>query len=395
MRETVPFLSRRRWSGAAARRRPPTCSARRSCFRSTGSAGPRGRGGGGAARGRVRDDADGLGDGDDPSRPSRSGSSCSPRSCAPTPGRPSRSSAPRASRSRCSRATRRRRSRRSRRRRDHRRRRRRRPRAAGERRELRELAVRATVIGRISPEGKRRVVEALRDAGRYVAMVGDGVNDVPALKAARLAIAQGSGRADGPQRGRRRARARRLRGGAADGGRGPEDPAQHPARGEALRREVGVRGVPHPLDRPDGPIAVPAAAAAPDARRGADGRDPRRSSSRSRRARAAWRATGFLREVARFAVPGGHGGGARRRSPRTSSRLNVVEPPLVEARTVATTVLVLVGLYLAARARDRRRGGARRSRRRSASPWFSSTPSCSPRAGSAASSTLTCPMPGM
>ena len=54
-----------------------------------------------------------------------------------------------------------------------------------------------TVIGRISPEGKRRVIEALRDAGRYVAMVGDGVNDVPALKAARLAIAQGSGSADG------------------------------------------------------------------------------------------------------------------------------------------------------------------------------------------------------
>ena len=59
--------------------------------------------------------------------------------------------------------------------------------------ELRDLALSASVIGRISPEGKRRVVDELRQAGRYVAMVGDGVNDVPAMKAARLAIAQGSG----------------------------------------------------------------------------------------------------------------------------------------------------------------------------------------------------------
>jgi cation-transporting P-type ATPase E len=58
---------------------------------------------------------------------------------------------------------------------------------------LREAVLSAPAVGRISPEGKRAVVAALADAGRYVAMVGDGVNDVPALKQARLAIAQGSG----------------------------------------------------------------------------------------------------------------------------------------------------------------------------------------------------------
>jgi P-type E1-E2 ATPase len=57
----------------------------------------------------------------------------------------------------------------------------------------REFALEATVVGRISPEGKQAIVHALRDQGRYVAMVGDGVNDVPALKSSRLAIAQGSG----------------------------------------------------------------------------------------------------------------------------------------------------------------------------------------------------------
>ncbi|HEX6023671.1 MAG TPA: HAD-IC family P-type ATPase [Solirubrobacter sp.] len=55
-------------------------------------------------------------------------------------------------------------------------------------------AVRAApAIGRISPEDKARVVRVLTEAGEYVGMLGDGVNDVPALKQARLAIAQGSG----------------------------------------------------------------------------------------------------------------------------------------------------------------------------------------------------------
>ena len=51
----------------------------------------------------------------------------------------------------------------------------------------------APAIGRISPEDKARVVRVLSEGGEYVGMLGDGVNDVPALKQARLAIAQGSG----------------------------------------------------------------------------------------------------------------------------------------------------------------------------------------------------------
>ena len=58
---------------------------------------------------------------------------------------------------------------------------------------LRDAVMSAPGVGRISPEGKRDVVDALESAGRYPAMVGDGVNDVLALKKARLAIAQGSG----------------------------------------------------------------------------------------------------------------------------------------------------------------------------------------------------------
>jgi cation-transporting P-type ATPase E len=59
--------------------------------------------------------------------------------------------------------------------------------------ELLEAVRAAPAIGRISPEGKARVVKVLTEGGEYVGMLGDGVNDVPALKQARLAIAQGSG----------------------------------------------------------------------------------------------------------------------------------------------------------------------------------------------------------
>jgi cation-transporting ATPase E len=58
---------------------------------------------------------------------------------------------------------------------------------------LAEAARRNTIFCRIAPEQKKALVEALRASGRYTAMIGDGVNDVPALKQARLAVAMGSG----------------------------------------------------------------------------------------------------------------------------------------------------------------------------------------------------------
>jgi len=59
--------------------------------------------------------------------------------------------------------------------------------------QLAAAAQRNTIFCRIAPEQKKALVEALRASGRYTAMIGDGVNDVPALKQARLAVAMGSG----------------------------------------------------------------------------------------------------------------------------------------------------------------------------------------------------------
>lgn len=59
--------------------------------------------------------------------------------------------------------------------------------------ELEEAARNYTVFGRVVPEQKRQLVHALKRQGRTVAMTGDGVNDVLALKDADCSVAMASG----------------------------------------------------------------------------------------------------------------------------------------------------------------------------------------------------------
>jgi cation-transporting P-type ATPase E len=222
---------------------------------------------------------------------------------------------------------------------------------------LREVAASARVIGRISPEDKKRVVEALRDAGRYVAMVGDGINDVPALKSARLAIAQGSGSE----------MARSVADVVLVNGEFTSVPDMV-AQGRKILRNIqrvaklfvtksafavflilsiGVTETPYPLLprhltlAASLTIGVPGffLALAPSA--------------------GPWGTRHFLRDVARFAFPAGTAAGLGVLSAYLFA-LNVARVPLVEARTVATSVLVVVGLYLllALEAAGRERGAA-------------------------------------
>jgi cation-transporting ATPase E len=67
------------------------------------------------------------------------------------------------------------------------------PQLPEERSALAKAAEENTIFCRISPEQKKALVGALGDRGRFTAMIGDGVNDVPALKQARMAVAMGSG----------------------------------------------------------------------------------------------------------------------------------------------------------------------------------------------------------
>ena len=209
--------------------------------------------------------------------------------------------------------------------------------------ELQGLLRERSVVGRISPDDKRRVIEALHDDGHYVAMVGDGVNDVPGLKAARLAIAQGSGvqmarsvadlvlvRSDfevvPALVGEGRRILRNLQ-------RVTKLFVSKAAFAAFLILSVGITPTAYPLLPrhltlgASLAIGIPAffLALAPSA--------------------GPFQLKGFVREVFRFAVPAGAAVGFGVLSSYLAS-LEVFDLSLVEARTVATTVMVVVGWYL-------------------------------------------------
>jgi magnesium-transporting ATPase (P-type) len=185
-------------------------------------------------------------------------------------------------------------------------------------------------------------VERLRADGRYVAMIGDGVNDVPALKASRLAIAQGSG----SEMARSVADVVLVRG---DFDAFPKMVAE----GRKILRNVqrvaklfvtksvfaafiilavGLTETPYPFLPRHLSLAASLTVGIPGfflALAPSDG---------------PWRSERFLRDVARFAIPAGTMAGLGTVAAYLFA-LNVVGLGVEEARTTAVSTLVVVGLY--------------------------------------------------
>lgn len=59
--------------------------------------------------------------------------------------------------------------------------------------DLKNIIEKTNIFARVDPRHKIKIIEAWKSKGKSVAMIGDGVNDAPALKAADIGVALGSG----------------------------------------------------------------------------------------------------------------------------------------------------------------------------------------------------------
>jgi cation-transporting ATPase E len=208
------------------------------------------------------------------------------------------------------------------------------------------LVADATVFGRVRPEQKQALVLALKRAGHTVAMTGDGVNDIPALKKADIGIAMDTATSatkavsqlvllDG--------RFDRMPMVVAEGRRVIANMERVSALfitktvyATIFALVVGITAVEFPflprhLSVIDAlTIGVPAFALS---FRAAD--QPSRP--------------GYLRRVLRFAVPAGVATGAATLVTYALVRSRWVDLPLEEARTAATMTIVLTALWVLVR----------------------------------------------
>ncbi len=61
--------------------------------------------------------------------------------------------------------------------------------------EFRDIIARGQFFGRLDPQQKMQIVKCLQDSGEFVGMVGDGINDILALKQADIGVAMNTGAA--------------------------------------------------------------------------------------------------------------------------------------------------------------------------------------------------------